>query len=228
MLRGDYLVHLTENRGVSNHRHPIYYWGVGGVSARTFRSGPGHPIAAPVVWQGRQRRLSAWRSIASSSGSAPISRTSCAQRQATAIFAAHRSASSREGTSTSVNPPMASGYGPSVTAPSVATMLAGWFSSPPADTYTPALMASWTAARAALATAGASSSGMWSIAWEPNEIRYCVIHASVVPAACSGRVLTRRRTTRPDPIALPEAISHGSRPPGPASERCAARGERPR
>jgi len=33
-------------------------------------------------------------------------------------------------------------------------------------------MASWTAARAALATAGASSSGTWSIAWAPNEIRY--------------------------------------------------------
>jgi hypothetical protein len=43
-------------------------------------------------------RLSAWRSIASSSGSAPISRTSCAQRQAAAILAAHWSASSRDGT----------------------------------------------------------------------------------------------------------------------------------
>jgi hypothetical protein len=29
---------------------------------------------------------------------------------------------------------------------------------------------------------------MWSIAWAPNEIRYCVICDSVVPAACSGRV----------------------------------------
>jgi hypothetical protein len=67
---------------------------------------------------GRHRRLPAWRSIASSSGSAPIARTSCAQRQAAAILAAHRSASSREGTSRSVNPPMARGYGPSVTAPS--------------------------------------------------------------------------------------------------------------
>ena len=69
------------------------------------------------------------------------------------------------------------------------------------------VMASWTAACAALATAGASSPGMWSIAWAPNEIRYCVICGSVVPAACSGRVLTHRRTTRPDPIALPEEIS---------------------
>jgi len=104
-----------------------------------------------------------------------------------------------------------------VTAPSVATMLAGWFSSPPADTYTPALMASWTAACAALATAGASSPGMWFIAWALNEIRYCVICGSVVPAACSGRVLTHRRTTRPDPVALGEEISHGSPPPGPAA-----------
>ena len=85
-------------------------------------------------------------------------------------------------------------------------MLAGWFPRPPADTYTPALMASWTTARAALATAGASSPGIWSIARAPNEIRYCVIHDSVVPAACSGRVLTQRRTTRADPIALPEEI----------------------
>src|SRR3984957_6684532 len=90
-------------------------------------------------------------------------------------------------------PPMASGHGPSVTAPSVATMLAGWFPSPPADTYTPALMASRTAARAAPATAGRSSSGTWSIAWAPNEIRYCVICDSVVPAARSVRVLTLSR-----------------------------------
>jgi len=43
------------------------------------------------------------------------SRTSCAQRQAPAFLAAHASASSREGTSTTQNPPIASGYGPSVT-----------------------------------------------------------------------------------------------------------------
>ena len=46
------------------------------------------------------------------------SRTSCAQRQATAILAAHSSASSREGTSTIAKPPMTSlvsGNGPSVT-----------------------------------------------------------------------------------------------------------------
>ncbi len=40
------------------------------------------------------------------SGSNMISRTSCAQRQAAAILAAHSSASSREGTSISENPPM--------------------------------------------------------------------------------------------------------------------------
>ena len=177
-------------------------------------------VAFDQAQPGRHHRLSAWRSIASSPGSAPISRTSCAQRQATAILAAHCSASSREGTSTSVNPPMASGYGPSVTAPSMATMLAGRFSSPPPDTYTPALMASWTAACAALATAGMSSPGMWSIAWAPNEIRYCTIHGSVVPAACSGRVLTHRRTTRPGSIAPPGEISHGSRHSASASVIC--------
>ena len=80
-----------------------------------------------------------------------------------------------EGTSTAHSPPMASGYGPSVTVPSVATMLAFWFSGPPPKTRTPALMASWATSCEALATAGISSSGMWSIAWAPNEIRYRVI-----------------------------------------------------
>jgi hypothetical protein len=59
-------------------------------------------------------------------GSGMNSRTSCAQRQAPAFLAAHCSASSREGTSTTQNPPMVSGYGPSVTVPSVATTLAFW------------------------------------------------------------------------------------------------------
>jgi hypothetical protein len=36
-------------------------------------------------------------------------------------------------------------------------------------------MASWTTSCAALATAGVSSSRMWSIAWASNEIRYHVI-----------------------------------------------------
>ncbi len=88
------------------------------------------------------------------------SRTSCVQRQATAFLAAHFSASSRAGTSTTQNPPMASAYGPSVTVPSVATMLAFWCSSPPPKTQTPAFMASSTTSCAALATAGMSSSGM--------------------------------------------------------------------
>ena len=54
------------------------------------------------------------------------SRTSCAQRQATAILPAHSSASSRDGTSTTENPPidaLLSGCGPSVTVPSVETTL---------------------------------------------------------------------------------------------------------
>jgi hypothetical protein len=61
------------------------------------------------------------------SGSSPISRTSWAQRQASAILAAQASASSREETSRTENPPttaFVSGTGPSTTVPSVATMLA--------------------------------------------------------------------------------------------------------
>src|SRR5438552_1228866 len=82
------------------------------------------------------------------------SRTSCGQRQAPAFLAAHASASSREGTSTTQNPPIASGYGPSVTVPSVATMLAFWFSSPPPKTQTPAFRASSTTSCEALGHGG--------------------------------------------------------------------------
>jgi hypothetical protein len=60
-------------------------------------------------------------------GSYPISRTSWAHRQATAILAAHANAYSREGTSMIEKPPitaLVSGYGPSATVPSVATTLA--------------------------------------------------------------------------------------------------------
>src|SRR5688500_14457381 len=95
-------------------------------------------------------------------GSGRSSRTSCAQRHATAILAAHSSASSREGTSTTANPPMTSlvsGYGPSVTVPSVSTTLALWLSSPPPKTHTPAALASCSTAIAALATSGSSSRG---------------------------------------------------------------------
>src|SRR5918999_1625754 len=74
------------------------------------------------------------------------SRTSCAQRQATASLPAHSSASSREGTSTTENPPMyalLSGDGPSVTVPSVATTLtSSWEWRPPPKTQTPASFAS--------------------------------------------------------------------------------------
>src|SRR5829696_5982756 len=91
------------------------------------------------------------------------SRASWAQRQATAILPAHSNASSREGTSTTENPPMyalLSGYGPSVTVPSVATTLTSlWECSPPPNTQTPASFASCTTACAASATSGRSSSG---------------------------------------------------------------------
>src|SRR3712207_1364033 len=111
------------------------------------------------------------------SGSYMISRTSCAHRQAAAILAAHASASSREGTSMIENPPMTalvSGYGPSVTVPSVATMLARWLSSPPPKIHTPAFLASRTTLCEASATSGNSSSGK-VIAPSSKEIRYRVI-----------------------------------------------------
>src|SRR5579859_2827642 len=57
-------------------------------------------------------------------------------------------------------------------------------------------MASWTVACAALATAGASSSAMWSIARAPNEIRYCVISQLRCPGGVLDRVLKPRRTAR--------------------------------
>src|SRR5687767_11758352 len=113
----------------------------------------------------------------------PNSRTSCAQRQATAILPAHSSASSREGTSTTENPPMyALLSGPSVTVPSVATTLtSSWECSPPPNTQTPASIASCTTACAASATSGRSSLGN-VIAPSSNEIRYRVI----------SRLLSRR------------------------------------
>src|ERR1017187_2398424 len=81
---------------------------------RVVRPRPGKVLPEfDQTWSGRHRRLSAWRSISSSSGSGPNSQTSYAQRHAAAILAAHSSASSREGTWTIVTPPMASGYGPS-------------------------------------------------------------------------------------------------------------------
>ena len=91
-------------------------------------------------------------------GSGMNARTSCAQRQAAAVLAAHSSASSREGTSTTQNPPIASRYGPSLTVPSLATMCFLVF-----------------------------QSGMWSIAWASNEIRYRVIYGSL-STNCRRRV----------------------------------------
>ena len=67
------------------------------------------------------------QSGAQDSGSYPISRTSCAHRQDSAILAAQASASSREATSMIEKPPttaLVSGTGPSATDPSVDTMLA--------------------------------------------------------------------------------------------------------
>src|SRR5215211_7410581 len=139
------------------------------------------------------------------------SRTSCAQRQAPAFLAAHASASSREGTSTTQNPPIASGYGPSVTVPSVATTLAFWFSSPPPKTHTPAFRASSTTSCEAFATAGMSSSGMWSIAWASNEIRYRGIYGSLsrrpAPAASLWRLTnTKKLIGLRDPARMPRGL----------------------
>ena len=72
-----------------------------------------------------------------------ISRTSCAQRQATPNLAAHFSAAACDGTSIITNPPMTaliSGNGPSETVSSVATMLAFCLSTPPPRTPHPSLL----------------------------------------------------------------------------------------
>src|SRR5215204_6241861 len=130
------------------------------------------------------------------------SRTSCAQRQATAILPAHSNASSREGTSTTENPPMyalLSGYGPSVTVPSVVTTLtSSWKCSPPPNTQTPASFASCTTACAASATSGRSSSGN-VIAPSSNEIRYRVISRllSRRPAPAASHLLRTHAQWRP-------------------------------
>src|SRR5665647_224750 len=115
-------------------------------------------------------------------GSGRSSRTSCAQRQATAILAAHFSASSCEGTSTIANPPRCSGDRPSVTDPSVATTLASWPFTPPPKTHTPASLACSTTSCAAFATSARSSSRK-VIAPSLNEIRYRVIPFLLVSAA---------------------------------------------
>src|SRR5690242_2481043 len=146
------------------------------------------------------------------------SRTSCAQRHATAILAAHSSASSRECTSTTANPPMTSlvsGYGPSVTVPSVATTLALWLSSPPPKTHTPASWAAWTTSCAALATSGRSSSGK-VIAPSSNEIRYRVIGWLLVPATPPAASHPFYERLAPDPTGCRQKCSPDPRRSAPA------------
>src|SRR5262245_19096248 len=75
---------------------------------------------------------------------------------------------------------LVSGNGPSVTSPSVDTMLAFWLSSPAPKTHTPASLASRTTSVAALVTTGKFSSVSF-IQPSSNEIRYRVIHASLSP-----------------------------------------------
>ena len=113
-----------------------------------------------------------------------ISRTSCAHRQPVAIFAAHISASSRDATSTTENPPttaLVSGNGPDLATPSVPTIVACCFSNPPPKIQTPAAFASRTTACEASPTAGQSSSGMWSIEPLSNEIKNL---GTVTPLHC--------------------------------------------
>jgi hypothetical protein len=62
----------------------------------------------------------------------------------------------------------------SATVPSLAIKLTSSLH-PPANTNTPASIASWIAGCAASFTTGPSSSGIWSIAPRSNEIRYRVI-----------------------------------------------------
>src|SRR6516225_3074641 len=158
-----------------------------------------------------QQRVTASPSVDQTVGSGRSSRTSCAQRHTTAILAAHFSASSREGTSTTANPPMTSlvsGYGPSVTVPSVATTLALWLSSPALKTHTPASWASRTTLSAALVTSGRSSSGK-VIAPSSNEIRYRVIPWLLCPGDLSGRLSPHPRTTRSGSDTLPEEFLTG-------------------
>src|SRR2546425_10144502 len=111
-------------------------------------------------------------------GSGPNSRTSCAQRQAAAILAAHCSASSSEGTSMIVTPAMyALLSAPSVTVPSGATTLgltSPWGYTPPANTHTPASWASRITASDASLTAGPPSPGSESIPPSSNENSYRV------------------------------------------------------
>src|SRR6185437_31096 len=184
--------------------------------ASSYSTKSGRFLTSAVPGARFHHRRSAWWSMASWLGSGMSSHTSCAQRQAAAILAAHPSASSSEDTSTIANPPttsLASGYGPSVTIPSVATTLAFLLSSPAPKSHAPAFTASWTTSCAALFTAGISSSGMWSIAPASNEIRYRVIPRLLVLVRwpTSGRLSTVLRTPRLGSDTLPDEISRDPR-----------------
>ena len=74
------------------------------------RACPYHPLAVEraVTCGAAPASLVVGTAVGQASGSNPNSRTSCAQRQAAAIFAAHSKAASRKGTSTTVNPPVSS------------------------------------------------------------------------------------------------------------------------
>src|SRR5436190_1058549 len=98
------------------------------------------------------------------------------------------------------NPPrtsLVSGYGPSVTTPSVPTTLAAWLCRPPPKTQTPASLAASTTLIVAAITSGSSSS-VNVIQPSSNEIRYCVIPLLLVWAASGGRLSCLLRMGRAD------------------------------
>src|SRR6476661_7822961 len=133
--------------------------------------------------------------MASILGSEPSSQISWSQRHAAAHLAAHVCASSREGTSITVSPPTVT-CGPSLIVPSADTMLAFWGSSPLPHTHTPASMASWLTACAALSMSGMSSSRKWSIAWASRISTYCGI-ARLLPDRLPSRRPTRSTNGNP-------------------------------
>src|SRR6202012_5053948 len=68
--------------------------------------------------------------------------------------------------------------------------------------------------------------GTWSIAWAPNEIRYCVTYDSFVPAASSGRRLARiavddgsRGYSLPSPCPLRPALCASRMPERSGNQR---------
>src|SRR6185369_245188 len=111
-------------------------------------------------------------------GSNPNTRSSWWQRQAFAMRAAHAIASSREGSSSTVKPPLSGGaheYPPAENVPSAETSTGGTASSiPPPKTYTPAAFAPSITACESRPTAFNSLSGT-TIAALGNEIKYFAI-----------------------------------------------------